>query len=187
MNQKLEWATGETKIITFNGTEPTAEGEGKYGHWVVYECVWNGTLYSYFPAKSILSTLQTLLTKTRLITIEKSVRDGARGPITNWRAWAADAPPASSGDKRSAPVRAFENSLVRDDATNAATKKDESIARAVGLKASVDMHSGRLTTKEAVTDDAAYFTAWLLGRPLPRPESLNALPEDEQFPKDLDF
>ncbi len=158
-----EWTVGEERVISFNGTEPFWSGLNKYGGQSAgFEVAWNGTIYAYFPHPSILAAVQTLLPKTRLITVKRGARQGKMGIVSDWSCFSADAPTASAVDTRPQEERKFENSLVRDDATNAQVNKDNAIARAVALGRAVELLAGRQgVMRENVTEVADYFLSWL--------------------------
>lgn len=132
---QLEFSPGETKIVYFDGPEPTATGDGKYGEWRLYGCTWNGARYAFFPKASIHTDLAQLLSKTRAVAVTRSVKDGPKGPKDVW--YVADA--ATKEAPKVTNTQRFEADLTHMDAQELKQDKEAAIARAVCIKAAAEL------------------------------------------------
>ena len=162
-NPKLTFQIGKPQIVSFSSKEPSAIGSGDFGPWSVFDVVADGSEYSFFPSKGLLPILMPFLEKGILtVAIEKSAEQGARGILTRW---AVSDPKDAGTPQPSTPVTKFEAELNQSSARMVQNNNDESIARAVALKASCEMYAGHDHFKvEDVLLTAQDFLTWLEGK-----------------------
>lgn len=161
-NQKLDFILGKPRIVSFMRAQPDAEGEGQYGHWVMYSVVSDGSEWSFFPTKALFPQLLPWLERGILtLAIEKSAEQGARGLLTRW---AVSDPSGAGIPSPATPETKFTAELNQSSARMIQDNKECQIARSVSLKAAVDYWAfqGSNPTPDSVLITAQIFEDWLL-------------------------